>query len=82
MGLQDGLELVEGDEWTDDVRIRALLAAVPLRFVDGRGAVGDRCGQRTCPLAACSGLIVGLDRARTNDMRVAILDEVRIPMEQ
>jgi hypothetical protein len=43
----------------------------------------DRCGQRTCPLAACIrvGLIVGFDSTRTKDMRVAILDEVRAPTD-
>ena len=64
MGLHDGLELVEGEESADDVHVRALLAAGPMRFVDGGGAVGNGHGQRMCPNCACIGLIVGLDRDR------------------
>ncbi len=42
MALHDGLELVEGDAWTDEAHVNALLAAGLVRFVDGRGAVGNR----------------------------------------
>ena len=44
MRLQGGPELVEGDEWTEDVHIRALLAAGPLRFVDGGGQLETDAG--------------------------------------
>ena len=66
MGLHDGLELFEGEEWADDAHVRALLAAGLLRFVDVGGVVGNGQGQRACPLAACIrvGLIAGIDRDR------------------
>ena len=79
MALQEGSSyLVEAEEWTDEARNRALLAAGLLRFVGGGGQL-DAVAHVSIGCLQRAELIVGLDRARTQDMRAAILDGVRIP---
>ena len=79
MALQEGSSyLVEAEEWTDEARNRALLAAGLLRFVGGGGQL-DAVAHVSIGCLQRAELIVGLDRARTQDMRVPILDGVGIP---
>ena len=69
MALHDGLD-IKGEERADDVHVCALLAAGLLRFVDGRGAVGNMqmwTAQVSIGRLQPAELIVGLDRASTND---------------
>ena len=65
MALQEGSSyLVEAEEWTDEARNRALLAAGLLRFVGGGGQL-DAVAHVSIGCLQRAEHIVGLDRART-----------------